>query len=367
MMRKFIDIIAEGLTPSVLTPLQSLEAVVTVWEVIEPYDDDWHGTELAFDAIAWFKQASAEDIEELVCSNEHIAERVAHFCAQSNGELAQLLSIARMWTCEIDHQALMAAIRKYRPDILQEGLAPSILSPRKIFAEVHSDDHREVCEFNAAPWFVQASDEEIQALIDCDFASDYPADYVAEYMAEYDGDVKRVFDYIRNYNSDGAEYRREMMGFEVEVAIPDAMQWIRYSRPLMVAANPDLFEGGITQKAMMEALIDFGNEPVKAYYHVTLTRDLKKIMKNGLQPRVGPRSKRMSEQHPRIYLFRNRAQAEDAVMNWMGAELPEDEPLSLLKVLIPDEDSLHDNPSQMEATYYEDIPPEGITVVTKDF
>ena len=70
----------------------------------------------------------------------------------------------------------------------------------------------------------------------------------------------------------------------------------------------------------------------KFLYHATPTRNLKSIMKTGLVPNIGDRSSKITGEQSGIYLFPTVEAAEDAVMNWLGDEFDEDEPLTMLKV-----------------------------------
>lgn len=88
-------------------------------------------------------------------------------------------------------------------------------------AECHSDDHNAKANFDALPWFEQASDEDITALADSGWASDYPADGVAEYMEDRNADVANVFAYI-----EGGE-----QGFECSVDKDKALAWLKENRP----------------------------------------------------------------------------------------------------------------------------------------
>lgn len=91
-----------------------------------------------------------------------------------------------------------------------------------IRAEVHSDDRVIEAQFNALPWFEQASDEEIKALAKCDWGGDYPADEVAQHMADLDPNVRKVFDYVA---------LRVSEGFECHVNEDDARAWLTAYRP----------------------------------------------------------------------------------------------------------------------------------------
>lgn len=71
------------------------------------------------------------------------------------------------------------------------------------------------------------------------------------------------------------------------------------------------------------------------FFHVTPTKNLRKVKKNGLVPNIGDRSASIGEGTPMIYLFGSKDDAEDAVINWLGDEFDEDESLSLLAVTLP--------------------------------
>jgi hypothetical protein len=88
-----------------------------------------------------------------------------------------------------------------------------------IRAEVHSDDHQYMANFDARPWFEQASDGDIELLVDIDFGGDYAADAVAEFCQSHDQDVAAVFEF------------KEEQGFECNVSDADACRWIKVNRP----------------------------------------------------------------------------------------------------------------------------------------
>lgn len=72
----------------------------------------------------------------------------------------------------------------------------------------------------------------------------------------------------------------------------------------------------------------------KIAYHITPTKNLKRIMSVGLNPKLGKRSKKIAGEQAGIYLFPDKDSAEDALMNWLGDEFDEDEELTLLSVNI---------------------------------
>jgi hypothetical protein len=69
-------------------------------------------------------------------------------------------------------------------------------------------------------------------------------------------------------------------------------------------------------------------------FHITKTANLKSIMKNGLIPTIGIRSKKIDERSS-IYFFQTQEDAENGLMNWLGDEFEEDESLALLKITLP--------------------------------
>jgi len=85
-----------------------------------------------------------------------------------------------------------------------------------IQADAHSDDHVVEVQFDATPWFEQASEVQIADLIACGYGGDYPADAVAQYMADHHQGVKRLFDYLEVI---------EHVGFECHVSQGDAEDW----------------------------------------------------------------------------------------------------------------------------------------------
>lgn len=107
-------------------------------------------------------------------------------------------------------------------------------------AEVHSDDHKVTTIFDALQYVMQASDDDLVALVDCGFGGDYPADEVAQFMADLDEGVARVFMYL----SFEPEQFGERVGFECHVDQRPALRWIKANRP------------NVYQRLLVEDLID---------------------------------------------------------------------------------------------------------------
>lgn len=126
--------------------------------------------------------------------------------------------------CESRDQAseVMGAILGACSDVEEVNrpaeLAESATVP-KVHASTHDDDYKfEIKKFHCTAWFEQASDEEIKALIDCDFGGDYGADAVAEF---YDGIIPEITEMFRFKDK----------GFECHVNAEEAWAWIKVHRP----------------------------------------------------------------------------------------------------------------------------------------
>lgn len=93
-------------------------------------------------------------------------------------------------------------------------------------------------------------------------------------------------------------------------------------------------------------------------YHVTPTKNVPSILKTGLQPRIGPRSKAAKEQQPAIYVFPTRDDMMDAE-HWIDGVMPDD--TTVLRLTIPRAWMLK-SPVSWESMVIKPIPPERITV-----
>jgi hypothetical protein len=95
-----------------------------------------------------------------------------------------------------------------------------------IKTEVYTDDRRLETTFDATPWFVQASDEAIRALIDCDFGGDYASDEIAIWFGD-NAEIAEIFTYLDIVN----RAARESIGFEVNVDKDSVLEWLAANRP----------------------------------------------------------------------------------------------------------------------------------------
>lgn len=105
----------------------------------------------------------------------------------------------------------------------------------------------------------------------------------------------------------------------------------------------------------------------KPYYHITPASNLESIMAKGLKPGYGPRSSAAAESMDAVYLFQSRSAAEDAAMNWYGDEVDEDEPLALIRVLLPKKVEPVSDDVEWEVKVTQIIPPENLKVLSRNF
>lgn len=72
-------------------------------------------------------------------------------------------------------------------------------------------------------------------------------------------------------------------------------------------------------------------------YHLTPLAKIADILREGLVPQIGQRSKLAGETQPAIFCFHDLTQVEDALMQWIGDYFDEDEPLAVLRIAAPDD------------------------------
>ncbi len=103
----------------------------------------------------------------------------------------------------------------------------------------------------------------------------------------------------------------------------------------------------------------------RTFYHMTLARNVNKVLSDGLIPRRGPRSRKMKEGDAAIYLFPTIKDAELAYTSWLGNEFADETKLALLKVTVPHTMEIHSD-APYECHVYEPIPPSCISVQSAD-
>lgn len=99
-------------------------------------------------------------------------------------------------------------------------------------AEVHSDDLAFSAAFDALPWFLIASNEEILNLHECGYRGDYAADVVA---SEFPKPMPKELEVFWTCFDARKCAPKDQEGFEVSVDAYKARAWIIENRPdLMV-------------------------------------------------------------------------------------------------------------------------------------
>lgn len=103
------------------------------------------------------------------------------------------------------------------------------------------------------------------------------------------------------------------------------------------------------------------------FYHVSPTRNSKSILSKGLIASIGDRSSQYGETDNNIYLFGSEDAAEDAVMNWLGDEFDEDEPLALFQITLPADWPIDHNDEEFEYRSEMSIPPNLIKLLNSNY
>ena len=106
------------------------------------------------------------------------------------------------------------------------------------------------------------------------------------------------------------------------------------------------------------------------FYHVSLTRDEPRILQEGLIPQTGPRAIELGENEPAICLFGSGEDMHNALMNWLGEELPDDEAITGYQITLPPDfpisPTFEEDDESWEWVTSSPIPPEFIEVVYRE-
>lgn len=102
-------------------------------------------------------------------------------------------------------------------------------------------------------------------------------------------------------------------------------------------------------------------------YHVTLLKNLRFILNDGLLPKIGDNSIAFGETLPRIYLFDSKESCENGLMNWLGEcfENVEEGELVILGISPDGVDSIRE--VEYELAVSEGIPPSNIIQVFDEY
>lgn len=76
-------------------------------------------------------------------------------------------------------------------------------------------------------------------------------------------------------------------------------------------------------------------DSLRPLYHIARGQDIEAIRKTGLLPAIGKRSAEAGEADPAVYFFKTPEDAENAMLNWLGDDIPDGEPMYMLTALLP--------------------------------
>lgn len=103
------------------------------------------------------------------------------------------------------------------------------------------------------------------------------------------------------------------------------------------------------------------------YYHVSPARNSKNILSKGLISSTGDRSLKYGEIDNNVYLFGSEDDAQYAVMNWLGDEFDENEPLALFQITLPVDWPIDHNDEEFEYRSKISIPPNLIKLLNSNY
>ena len=81
---------------------------------------------------------------------------------------------------------------------------------------------------------------------------------------------------------------------------------------------------------------------MKTFYHITYYKNIDSIKHKGLIPAIGENSIDCKELEPTIYLFNNKDDVENAMLNWVS-ELFSDEPIMVCVIQVSNDFPIYNN------------------------
>lgn len=102
-------------------------------------------------------------------------------------------------------------------------------------------------------------------------------------------------------------------------------------------------------------------------FHVTKEENYVSIKKEGLIPLIGENSKKMNENIPAIYFFKNLESVQDALSGWLSDCFSEEEKLIILEVKIKDESIINNSEAEYELIVNQKISKDLISLKNVDW
>jgi len=101
-----------------------------------------------------------------------------------------------------------------------------------IHARAVTDDGVFNVLFEAEPWFVDASDDDIVKLFDDGLSDSYASDAVGYFCCENSNhESNKYLECLFTYLEYLAECRNKSVGFDMRINTKDALKWVKENRP----------------------------------------------------------------------------------------------------------------------------------------
>lgn len=129
-------------------------------------------------------------------------------------------------------------VEEYRDTSKEAEDASRLASHVVVHAKAHTDDYVHEVEFDAAPWFAKATDNDILILADEGFEFDTKSDEVALFCKERDPKLKTMFDYLDTIRD--VPSKKDVNGFGCVVDQIQALSWVEKHRPHLMERLADI-------------------------------------------------------------------------------------------------------------------------------
>lgn len=248
----------------VVTPAQAAPTEPTIKAVIQTRENDAH---VEFDAVAWFEQASEDDIAKLLTEDRlglgrHYSGeqclKVAQFFVGKEQGVSMIYDFVNQDSRPRGELRCSIAVADVARWLKGRGnTAQALRAVRAVFRTV---DGVVRAEFDASPWLAQASADDIKILMEekprmapVGFELSYGgmngmSDAAAEFCAKTNVEVKAVYDYIQALDAAG----QDCGGSDCYIDAYDVAAWLNERKN----ANKAVAQAPVEQSGSIRLILD---------------------------------------------------------------------------------------------------------------
>lgn len=211
---------------------------------------DWHKLKAALEHTS-----DATSVEAAVLAERERCMRVYAYwlgVGQPDSYEARCLANLRNPTPQdMEHKQLDLQAAAALPDRVEMSATDDVvLFGSEVRCKFWTDDHVYEVEFDGRPYFMQAADKELVAIIEVGYGGDYETDNIAEFMASRNKQLAEAFEY---HNAINRAPGRDSTGFECRVVDVTAyLKWMdEFRRPALAKCLCD--RAGILLREIKES------------------------------------------------------------------------------------------------------------------